>query len=56
MYCGILQYFGSGCYSVSDNANGSKYISSHMAIIHQCYLLFSLHMIASREKKILIYS
>ena len=36
-YCGILPYFGSASYLyVSENAYGTEYMSSGLAIIHKC--------------------
>ena len=33
-YCGILPYFGSSSYFLSENAYGIKHLTIHMAIIH----------------------
>ena len=40
-YCGILPYFGSSSLFVPEDANGVKYFTIHMAVLHKCYFRLS---------------
>ena len=40
-YCGILPYFGSSSYLYQRDANGIKYFTIHMAVLHKCYFRLS---------------